>query len=53
MSMTYKVKQCMEITKIIFFGPIALKRIEHGLGYSESMFYLFQSDWTKNKKLLV
>ena len=43
----------MEITKIFFFGPIALKRIEHGLGYSESMFYLFQSDWTKNKKLLV
>ena len=30
------------------FGPIALKRIEYGLGYSESMFYLFQSDWTKN-----
>ena len=29
------------------FGPIALKRIEHGVLVSEPMFYLFQSDQIK------
>ena len=29
------------------FGPISLKRIEHGLRYEDSMFYLFQSDRSK------
>ena len=34
------------------FGPIALKRIEHGVSISYSMFYLFPSDRTKNEKML-
>ena len=37
----------------LFFGPITLKRIEHGVRYMESMFFSFQSDRTKNTKVLV
>ena len=33
--------------------PIALKQIENGVLVLEPMFYLFQSDRTKNTKLLV
>ena len=35
------------------FGPIAFKRIEHEVLVSEPMFDSFQSDQTKNKKVLV
>ena len=35
---------------LFIFSPIALKRIEPGVPISESMFYSFQNDLTRNKK---
>ena len=45
--------RCYEkLTLFFIFGPIALKRIEHGVSILDSMFYLFPSDRTKNEKVL-
>ena len=42
-----------KINSFLIFGPIALKRIEHGVLVLEPMVYSFQSNRTKNKKVLI
>ena len=51
--LTVIIRGEMKNQHFCIFGPIALKRIEHVVLVSDPMFYSFQSDWTKNKKVLV
>ena len=48
-----KIRGVTKTSNLFFFSPIALKRIEHGVLVSEPMFYSFQSNRTKNKKVLI